>query len=98
MTSSTLAPRRSLARVSPSTHLNASTVLLLPEPLGPTTAVTPASKRSSVRWAKVLQPCRVIERRCTVFGRLPDVVVHNQPGPNSWGSVYRPQRRATLPG
>src|SRR5437588_463014 len=96
MTSSIFFPRRSLARVSPSTHLKASTVLLLPEPLGPTTAVTPASKRSSVRWANVLKPCRVIERRCTVFGRLADVVVHHHLDPNHWGS-YELVRSGGMP-
>src|SRR5437764_1296942 len=65
MTSSILEPRRSFARASPSTHLKASTMLLFPEPFGPTTAVTPPSNPTTVRWANVLKPCSAMERRCT---------------------------------
>ena len=43
MISSILAPRSDLADCSPSTHLIASVILLLPLPLGPTIAVTPLS-------------------------------------------------------
>ena len=42
MTSSIFSPRRLLALCSPSTHVIASATLLLPHPLGPTMAVTPA--------------------------------------------------------
>src|SRR5438270_9252867 len=42
---------------SPSAQRTASARLDLPEPLGPTTAVTPLSKSSTVRGAKVLKPC-----------------------------------------
>src|SRR6266536_4660030 len=65
MTSSILRPRTSLALRSPSTHLNASTPLLLPEPLGPTLAVTPESKVISVCRANVLKPDSLMERRRT---------------------------------
>src|SRR5207245_11260590 len=41
----------------PSAQRTASGRLDLPEPLGPTTAVTPLSKSSTVRGAKVLKPC-----------------------------------------
>src|SRR5712692_7740834 len=58
-------PRRSLALDSPSTHLKASRMLVLPDPFGPTMAVIPLSKRISVFWANVLKPARVIARRCT---------------------------------
>ena len=47
ITSSIRSPRRLLALCSPSTQVSASTTLLLPQPLGPTMAVTPWSKVSS---------------------------------------------------
>jgi hypothetical protein len=48
---------RSMAKLcSPRHQRTASTTLLLPLPLGPTTAVIPGSKRNSVRRAKVLKP------------------------------------------
>src|SRR5215469_5479468 len=65
MTSSIRRPRTSFALRSPRTHLNASTTLLLPEPLGPTMAVTPESKVISVWRAKVLKPASLMERRRT---------------------------------
>ncbi len=50
MTSSMREPRRLLALCSPSTQLMASLRLDFPQPLGPTTAVTPEPwKRISVR-------------------------------------------------
>ena len=52
MTSSILPPRRLLAPCSPITQLSASTTLDLPEPLGPTTQVTPGSKLRVVADAK----------------------------------------------
>ena len=42
MTSSIFSPRRLLALCSPSTQVRASATLLLPQPLGPTMAVTPS--------------------------------------------------------
>src|SRR5919201_2868373 len=73
MTSSIRAPLRSFAWVSPSAHLNASTMFDLPEPLGPTIATMPPSKRISVRRANVLKPLRMIARRCTAWpGSLPE--------------------------
>src|SRR4029450_882454 len=56
MTSSILSPRRLLADCSPSTHVSASATLLLPQPLGPTMAVTPRSNASSERSEKDLKP------------------------------------------
>src|SRR5262245_41852165 len=56
ITSSILSPRRLLALCSPSTHVMASATLLLPQPLGPTMAVTPWSKASSDRSEKDLNP------------------------------------------
>src|SRR5688572_12831737 len=42
---------------SPSTQRMESTILLLPQPLGPTMPVIPLSKRKSVLSAKLLKPC-----------------------------------------
>src|SRR5437879_6535464 len=63
MTSSILRPRMSFAWPEPRTHLTASTMLVLPEPFGPTIAVTPPSKRISVARANVLNPNKLSERR-----------------------------------
>src|ERR1019366_8272033 len=62
MTSSMRCPRSSRAFVSPSAHRTASTRLLLPLPFGPTIAVIPGSKITSLRAANVLNPDRVIRR------------------------------------
>src|SRR5262245_50394817 len=56
MTSSIFSPRRLFALCSPSTQVMASATLLLPQPLGPTMAVTPWSKASSDRSEKDLKP------------------------------------------
>ena len=69
MTSSILPPRSAFAPCSPSTQAMASTTLLLPDPLGPTTAVMPGSKRSVVAEAKDLKPFTVRVCRCTVLQR-----------------------------
>src|SRR5579875_698618 len=69
MTSSILPPRSALAPCSPSTQAMASTTLLLPDPLGPTTAVIPGSSRSVVAEAKDLKPRRVRDLRCTGLRR-----------------------------
>src|SRR5881394_3246378 len=61
MTSSIFSPRRLLALCSPITHVMASATLLLPQPLGPTMAVTPLSKASSDRSENDLNP--LISRR-----------------------------------
>src|ERR1700749_1922860 len=58
-TSSILPPRSDLAPCSPMTQARASTMLDLPEPLGPTTQVMPGSRRSEVADAKDLKPRRV---------------------------------------
>ena len=56
ITSSIRSPRRLLALCSPSTQVMASTMLLLPQPFGPTMAVTPVSNRTSARSGKLLKP------------------------------------------
>src|SRR5436190_931834 len=73
MTSSIFLPRRSRAWPEPSTHLMESTMFVLPEPFGPTMAVTPPSKWISVCRAKVLKPstCRGLKNK--LAGRVPDV-------------------------
>ena len=60
-TSSIRSPRRLLALCSPITHVMASATLLLPQPFGPTMAVTPLSKASSERSENDLNP--LISRR-----------------------------------
>ena len=47
MTSSIFSPRRLFALCSPMTQVSASATLLLPQPFGPTIAVTPRSNDSS---------------------------------------------------
>ena len=56
MTSSILPPRSSRADCSPSTHRTASETLDLPQPLGPTMAVTPSSKERCTVSANDLKP------------------------------------------
>src|SRR5215467_9178426 len=63
MTPSIFLPRRSRAWPAPSTHLTESTMLVLPEPFGPTIAVTPPSNRISVARANVLKPSSCNDRR-----------------------------------
>src|SRR6478609_6491332 len=67
MTSSILPPRSVLAPCSPITQDSASTTLDLPEPLGPTTAVTPGSNSNVVAEANDLNPRTVRLLRCKVF-------------------------------
>src|SRR6201997_4996339 len=64
-TSSILPPRRDFAPCSPITQDNASTMLDLPEPFGPTTQVIPGSRRSVVAEANDLKPRRVRDFRYT---------------------------------
>ena len=56
MTFSIFAPRSSFALCSPSTQRMASTMLDLPQPFGPSTAVIPCSKLSSALFMKDLKP------------------------------------------
>src|SRR5258708_822953 len=56
MTSSISSPRTDLYDCVPRTHLMASTTFDFPQPLGPTTPVTPRSNVNSVRLAKDLKP------------------------------------------
>src|SRR5256884_4590198 len=56
----------------PSTHLTASTMFVLPEPLGPTMAVTPPSNWISVCRAKVLKPSNCRDLRNKLAARVAD--------------------------
>src|SRR3954452_19787936 len=85
MTSSILPPRRLLAPCSPMTQARASTTLDLPEPLGPTTAVIPGSKRRVVAEAKDLKPFSVRLFRCTGGGLLVGYGRRPDPAPRSGG-------------
>ncbi len=60
MTSGILPPRRFLALDSPKAQRKLSVILLLPEPFGPTTAVTPLSNSILVLSAKDLNPSNSI--------------------------------------
>jgi hypothetical protein len=64
MTSSIAWPRRLFADCSPSTHRTASEMFDLPDPLGPTTTVTPGSSERTVRSAKDLNPLSMRDLRC----------------------------------
>src|SRR5688572_16000536 len=69
ITSSRRRARRVRDCCSPSTQRIDSATLLLPEPLGPITAVTPGANSNSVFVAKLLNPCnfrrlRYMARRC----------------------------------
>ena len=55
-----LDPRKDLILCSPSTHLTASTILLLPLPLGPTIPVKVGSSSIVILSAKLLNPCIII--------------------------------------
>ena len=57
ITSSMRLPLSVLGLCSPSTHFTASEMLLLPLPFGPTTAVIPLLKSSTVLSTKDLKPC-----------------------------------------
>ena len=56
-------PRNEREDCSPSTHLAASTTLLLPQPLGPTIHVTPGPNSKSTRSQKLLNPESVMRLR-----------------------------------
>src|SRR4029450_7177156 len=72
MTSSIFWDRTELGACAPSAQPTASTTLDLPDPLGPTTTVTPGSRSSTVVSANDLKPFRVNVLRCTPTPRGPD--------------------------
>src|SRR6202012_706837 len=90
-TSSILPPRSDLAPCSPMTQARASTMLDLPEPLGPTTQVMPGSRRSEVADANDLKPRRVRVFRYT----KPSLLLSPGDGPGPQVAVSpRPYRAA----
>src|SRR5436305_11621219 len=68
MTSAISSPRSDLADCSPSTHLIASSKLDLPQPFGPTIAVTPSWKLKRVLSAKDLKPKSSSDCKCILPG------------------------------
>ena len=71
MTSSIFCDRTDRGACAPSTQATASTMLDLPEPLGPTTTVTPGSRLIVVASANDLKPLRVKLFRNTVAPTIP---------------------------
>ena len=69
MTSSIFWLRTDFGAWAPSTHATASTTFDLPEPLGPTTTVTPGSSAMVVESANDLKPLRVRLLRNTVTSK-----------------------------
>src|SRR5688500_7553897 len=90
MTSSIFAPRSRRARCSPSTQRTASETLDLPHPLGPTIAVTPASKSRSTWSAKDLNPWSSSLRSRTLDS--PDSVGHRGVDPGALEHVEKRHR------
>ena len=96
MTSSILSPRRLLALCSPRTHVSASATLLLPQPLGPTMAVTPRSNASSDRSEKDLKPEISRRSRCIRTGTGGNARKSNKPC-LWWQDRRRPQYLGPFP-
>ena len=71
MTSSIFWLRTALGAWAPSTQAMASTTFDLPDPLGPTTTVTPGSSCRVVASANDLKPLRVSDFRNTASATLP---------------------------
>src|SRR5437764_2836152 len=65
MTSCIEDPRTARGDCSPIAHRTASVMFDLPEPLGPTTTLTPGPKTSCVRSGKDLKPFSVSDFSCT---------------------------------
>ena len=84
MTSSILPPRSVLAPCSPMTQASASTTLLLPEPLGPTTHVTPCSNAKVVEVANDLKPLSVRDLRYKGTPFVSSTGVHYGTGTMPW--------------
>src|SRR5664279_5764425 len=73
----------------------ASTTLDFPEPLGPTTAVIPGSKRRVVAEAKDLKPFMVRDLRCTVGQSLPGRWIP-APASTNWRRRHRDVTRGSV--
>src|SRR5437879_1951059 len=91
MTSSSFDDRTVFGPWAPSTHATASTMFDLPEPLGPTTTVTPGSSSSVVVSANDLKPLRVklfrYTSRPTVEGARRVARASLFPHPVTWAGV-----------
>src|SRR6195952_2342570 len=95
MTSSILPPRRVFAPCSPMTQASASTTLLLPEPFGPTTQLTPCSNANVVLVAKDLKPLSVrLLRYTTLLFSLRQRVALRYPNHAHWSDEQRRDSRA----
>src|SRR5262249_811411 len=82
ITSAISSPRSALADCSPKTQRTASETLDLPQPLGPTMAVTPGRKLRAVLSAKALKPKTV-----KFFRYMTELTVKTKP--NCWSQVKR---------
>src|SRR5579875_1452909 len=93
-TSSILPPRSDLTPCSPMTQDSASTMLDLPDPLGPTTQVIPGSRRRVLADAKDLNPRRLSVFRCTRgFPYLTPPLARTLPRSAVLGRAYTPWPR-----
>src|SRR2546430_7185266 len=106
MTSAISPPRRLLALCSPKIQRTASTMLLLPEPLGPTIAVMPSPKVKLVLSAKLLNPIKSSRlsmqppRNAHVpirIAELGDEAKHGIAGHNSSRTVQNPKSESRNP-
>ena len=74
ITSSILSARNPRVVCAPRAQATASTMLDLPEPLGPTTTDTPGSNSNRVRSAKDLKPAMLKDLRCNLTPALSGVL------------------------
>ena len=78
MASSVFSPRTVLTRWPPRTHWMASTMLLLPVPLGPMMMVIPGLKTTFVRSGNVLKPWS--SSLLMIIGDEPEAILYSKPG------------------
>ncbi len=95
ITSSIFWLRTALGAWAPSTHAMASTTLDLPDPLGPTTTVTPGSSSSVVASANDLKPLRVRLFKNTARATIPALAQALEDGPRSRSCIYMLRYDAT---
>jgi len=92
MTSSIFWLRTDDGACAPSTHAMASTTLLLPEPFGPTTTVTPGSSTRVVESANDLKPFSVSDLR-----NIPENSSSAGPGQRAFQCWQRGQKHVLRP-
>ena len=97
MTSSIFWLRTELGACAPRTHAMASTTFDLPDPLGPTTTVTPGSISITVESAKDLKPLRVRDFKNTAnqtvidrWGKRPMPPISGSEDKNWWSALQQP--------